>query len=82
MFISRLLSLAINIVTVHEEKKHGIIPRISVCSIIPWKLWYNTKKIMVLSLDLASLIIKLLVSGMAIHSHKSVWSWCAMCSHI
>ena len=27
-----------------------------------------------------SLIIKL-VSGIATHSQKSVWSWCAMCSH-
>ena len=111
MFISRLLSLAINIVTVHEEKKtqyyttnlcmqyypclkcpietYEITQKLRRLLIIPWKLsWYNTKKIMVLSLDLASLIIKLLivikllVSGMATHSHKSVWSWCAMCSHI
>ena len=39
---------------------------------------------MVVSLNLASLIIKLviviklLVSGIATHSHKTVWSWCAM----
>ena len=49
MFISRLLSLAINIITVHEEKKHGILPRNSVVlyhgsfrGIILRKLWYYT----------------------------------------
>ena len=89
MFISRLLSLAINIVTVHEEEKTWHYTTNLCSSIISWNLsWYNTKTIVVLSLDLASLIIKLfiviklLVSGMATHSHKSVWSWCAICSHI
>ena len=34
------------ILSPYTNKKNGIIPRISVCSIIPWKLpWYNTKKI-------------------------------------